>query len=234
MGRIIEQQTNIWGAQGSKAEPQRSDLWVVDFSQAISGMNQQIREEQYALAPLDPTLEPYYAHSVHLPPLGVRPEEVRRDSRPYKMPGFDECLGDIRIGFILDSGVAATSSKVYKLLDTWRAFTRAGTGSLGNEDAIQQLNKNYRVDYAFDISLTLLRGNSNPTLSSDPNDEAGVLPDTTGDEVSNDLEQSGVILIENAWLGSFKVSELEYHRTEVVKIEAVFFAENILNEPIAS
>ncbi len=235
MARIIEEQKNKWGVQGQQFEPQRADLWAIDFSQAISGMNQQIAANSYDLDKLAQKLEPFFAASVTLPPLVVKAEEVRRDSRPYKMPSFDDSLGEIKVVFIFDTAINATSSKVYKVLDTWRAFVRAGRGSLGHESAIPALNEHYRIDYAFDVTLTLLRGSSNPQINAPNPDVPTVAPvfDTIF-RISNDLEQTTIYSLESAWLGSFRITELDYARgNEVVKIDATFYAENILNEPVA-
>lgn len=240
MGRIIEEQRNLWGAQGQEVEPQRADLWVVDFRQAITGLNQQIATlESSDLEKLADTLEPFYATSVNLPVLATRAEDVNRDSRTYKMPGADEPLGEIKIVFLFDTTTNAKRSKVYALLETWRAFIRAGRGAMGNEASVTQLNEHFRIDYAFDIGLTLLRGSSNPTVNfsnqvsnvGNPSASPQFVIDAG---VTNDLEQTAIYLLENAWLGSYRITDLDYSRgNELVKIEATFYAENILNEPIA-
>jgi len=235
MARIIEEQQNLWGRQGQPIEPQRSDLWVVDFSQVITGLNQQIAANNYDLDKLAEKLEPFYATTVTLPPLVIKAEDVRRDSRPYKMPAFDDALGEIKVVFLFDTAIAATTSKVYKLLDTWRAFVRAGRGGMGHETSIDQLNEHFRIDYAFDINLTLLRGSSNPQVNAPNPEEPTVAPVfTTLEGVSNDLERTAIYSLENAWLSSFRITDLDYSRgNELVKVEATFYADNILNEPVA-
>ena len=238
MARIIQQQTNLWGVQGAQTEPQRSDLWVVDFRDAISGLNNQITTES-GLDQLSSELEPFHILSVALPPLIVKAEEIKRDSRPYKMPAYDEPIGEVKIVLYYDSPIT-TASKVYKMLDTWRAFVRAGRGAMGHEVSVS-LNDNYRIDFAFDITLTLLRGSSNPQANAEPSAQVVNVATPGGSPqfaiapgVTNDLEQTAIYILENAWLSSFKISDLDYTRgNELVKLEVIFVAENILNEPIA-
>lgn len=248
MARIIQQQNNTWGSQGATTDVQRADLWVVNFRDAITGLNNQITAAN-GLDKLSSELEPFHVLSVNLPPLATKTEEIRRDSRPYKMPAWDEPVGEVKMVLYYDTPIAPSASKVYKMLDTWRAFVRAGRGAMGNEVEIA-LNDNFRIDYAFDITLVLLKGNSNPTitvqaaaqtlqntpqLASGFNATNSALSSLGGGEVSNDLEQTAIYLLENAWLSTFRITDLDYTRgNELSKIEATFVVENILNEPIAA
>jgi hypothetical protein len=236
VSRIFEQK-NVWGSQGG-LNPQRADLWFVDFTQVLRGINAQLPNTDNtmvvlplatlvspfyvttALAPLGSRVEPYYVASVSLPSLGIKAEEIRRDSRPYMMPGFDDPLSEIKVVFILESPVSTKNSKIYQFLDTWRAFTRAGRGAMGNEKTVT-LNSRFTVVFRFPVSITLLRGNANPTIQTLAVANAQ-LP------VSNDVEDCGVWQLENMWLSRFRATDLDYSKgNEIVRIEATFYADNI-------
>lgn len=151
MGSRVVEQVNPWGRQQG-SEPQRSDLWVVDFRAALNGIHEVITEDL-------PPVQGYHVQSVSFPALTVKPETFRRDSRSYQMPGFDEPLDAIRMTFVLDVQDVEEGSHVYQFLDKWRRLVRAGRGAYGQEPEIT-LNANYRVDYAFNVYAILLAGGS--------------------------------------------------------------------------
>lgn len=150
MARIIEQR-NVWGRTKGQ-EPQRLDLWALDMTSAV----QQIAEQ---LGIQLPDIPGYFAASVTVPELRVLPDVVRRDSRPYNMPGWDNQLDAVRVNFIVDANPESDQSIIYQTLDAWRTLVRAGRGSMSSEMSVN-LNQNYRVDYSFDIMVYLLRGNA--------------------------------------------------------------------------
>jgi hypothetical protein len=197
--RIVDEQTNTWG-RAAGIEAQRTDLWVVDFREAIAGLretstvaqdtNTEFPNSSFLMSLSDilptATLATYFCKSVSLPELRVRPDVVRRDSRPYNMPSWDDPLDPIRISFLLDCYKAGTvespyQSDVYNVLDFWRALVRAGRGSMSEEYAIR-LNNDYRVDYAFNVTVRLLRpGIPEVVTTSAPlNQFTGQQPDPFG------------------------------------------------------
>lgn len=243
MSRVITNQNNLWGKQ-SGIEPQRSDLWIVDFSLALTGLSGAANVSGLAsvvngrtgassmnsgvpVPYVPPAIPTYYASSVTLPDLKIRSEAVRRDSRSYPMPSWDESLEPVRINFLLDcfkpGGAFKTpyQSDIYQMLDVWRAVVRAGRGSVSSEYSIT-LDNNYRIDYAFDLRVMMMRASSAPSLNPDASDPALI--------VSNDLEFSLQLRLVNCWLSSFRVSELNYEGAKMVQIEALFHAEDIRQE----
>lgn len=150
MARIIEQR-NVWGRTKGQ-EPQRLDLWALDMTSAV----QQIAEQ---LGLQLPDIPGYFASTVALPEQRVQNEIVRRDSRPYQMPGWDVPLEPVRVNFIVDANMDSEQSIIYQVLDAWRTLVRAGRGGMSTENSVN-LNQNYRVDYNFDIMVYLLRGNA--------------------------------------------------------------------------
>lgn len=191
MSRIFNQK-NVWGAQGG-LDAQRSDLWQIDFTQVVRGINDQIRNGpnsktavvETQIQPITSTVEPYYISSVSMPTLKVKAEEYRRDSRPYMMPGFDESLPEIKVVFILETPTQVARSKVYTFLDTWRAFVRAGRGALGNERTVT-LNQYFKVGFKFPVSIILFRGNLNPVVNTIANMVTSEYYGTV-DDLANDL-----------------------------------------------
>jgi len=149
----------MWGVTGGE-NPQRTDLWQVDLTDVLDGLNDQAGLE-FLLKPIPH----YYAASVALPELRVKGEAIRRDSRAYMMPSWDEPLEPVKIIFYVDDGFnrAAVSSndipnsKIYRLLDSWRQVVRAGRGAVGSENEIS-LNADYTLAFRFPINVHLLRG----------------------------------------------------------------------------
>jgi len=223
----IKDQRNTWGSAGENApNPQRADLWQVDLKSVVDGWNQEIANalevEDTGLAPLG-EFSRFFAQSVSLPELKVGSAEYRRDSRPFLMPVFDEPLGAFSIKFIMDSPTNATKSKIYRLLDTWRAVVRAGRGAMGDEPVFV-LNSAYRINFVFDIAVTLLRGALNPQIAESL-DSATPSPEFA---VNNDLEVCGEYTLRSVWLSSFKINDLSYTTgNQIVTIDAQLVAGNL-------
>lgn len=263
MARIIDNQTNVWGRQQG-AEPQRSDLWVADFNQAINGTpglnggpgSPSLRSVIEKATPMTSGIAKpfipskffsYYCQSVELPELRTRADEIRRDTRPYRVPWWDEPCDSLRIKFILDcykpgsTGQSPYTSDVYQLLDVWRAVVRAGRSSMSSEYAIT-LDGNYRIDYAFDVKLSLLRGSTPSVMNlTAATTAANYFPGVFGQvarasvssnlaqglAIQNDLEISLQLILVNCWLSSFRLSELSYENTRLTLLDAVFYLEDI-------
>ena len=156
------------------------------------------------------------------------------------MPDYDAELDPVRMLFMLDTDYPTVSgSPVHILMDRWRAFVRAGRGAFGNEQAVR-LNQRYRIDYAFDVHLRLLRGGkpqlaklgvtSNSSKSQSAATASRALRSNAFDSAT-DLEVTALITLERTWLSSFKLTDLNYAQGNThAMIEAAFFAENVLNE----
>jgi len=234
MARIINDQINTWGREKG-VDAQRSDLWVIDFNHVLANLDSTLTDtgamSTGVTAPYVPMkLSTYYAASVSMPELKVRAEPVRRDSRPYQMPSWDDPLDAIRVVFWLDcyktggSAVNPFQSDLYQMLEAWRAVVRAGRGQMSSEYAIT-LNENYSMNYAFDVRVNFLRGSSNPQVT--PASTATSFR-TASEAVSNDLEYSLRFRLVNCWLSSFKTTELTYESAKLLQIESIFYAEDIL------
>lgn len=211
MARIV-QQTNPWVTQaggGGGLDPQRSDLWKIDLSQVSNGLTR-------VLGRRVPGIPTYFAQSMSLPEPRVKADTFRRDSRPYNMPSFDDPLDAVKINFILESPGPGESSIIYRFLDQWRQVIRAGRGGMSASAPNIALDANYRIDYAFNINVFLLRGTSGAEITS------------TGP--NNDLEYSAVYTLVNAWLGSFKLADVSHEGTRVMTVEAQIYPEDILDQ----
>lgn len=248
-------QKNIWGSTGGD-EPQRSDLWFVDLSLAVAGLNAQIQGGNFEI--LSGTLEriadvlPHQAASVSVPEVRVRSEPIKRDSNPYNTAAADDAPDAARIQFILDAKrggktVTPFESNVYKLLTVWRTFVRAGRYPMSTEAAIT-LNDRYRIDSTFDIPVVMLRG-AEPTLLTSSQSItqtlatnklfAGVEPgndgsdsislhDIVGNEIASDLQVSTRLILKKAWISSFKISDISYKSSDIVTLDAQFYIEDVL------
>lgn len=286
MPRVVTDQKNLWGAQGGY-EAQRKDLWIVDFRDAVSLVSAQMDSRLSAVPP-------YFVRSVSLPELRVKADVFRRDSRPYNMPGWDDALDPVKMTFVVDSRSDKESSHIYRFLDSWRQLIRAGRGAMGEEPTIA-LNRDYRIEYGFNLTLILLKGGNLKTVDLDVARNSSLLVGTaiqstlssglfntvnlfngqtvkrfpgesdlafaarqrqqqqleaakanlqrqsdrlssTGTTdlkkliIANDLQYSGLYILENAWLGGFKMGDLDYSDAgNFHTIEATFYAENILD-----
>lgn len=156
---------NPWGREGGP-NPQRTDLWQVDLSEVIKGVNATIKAVQAVNFPTLPDVPRYFPASISIPEQKVRAEMVRRDSKPYNMPSWDEPLDSFKILFVMDDGGKnsvsdESQSTIYTILDIWRSLVRAGRGAMGAEPSIR-LDDHYRIDYAWPIYLYMLKGYSLP------------------------------------------------------------------------
>jgi len=218
---ILKSAINPWGRSGSGAELQRADLWEIDFQIPFNFFtsNGIFGGGFYGID------IKYNAVSVSFPEVRTNPEVVRRDSRPYNFPGWDEAVGALRIVFRVDAGAAASSktagvreyaysrSQLLKFLDTWRAVVRAGRGPMSNERHFVN-NVAYGTPYAHDFGINLLRGASNPSL----------------DDSSSGMSYSTKLTAKNAWLSSTQLSDLSYEKgNEIFTVSTVFFCDDILN-----
>jgi hypothetical protein len=165
-------QINLWGKQadaGTGFNPQRIDLWMVDFKMAVDGVS------KAANIPIDPIL-PQYLRSISLPEVRTKAEPIRRDSVPFQMPSWDDPLDAIKITFLMDTHQQDDVCNVVQFLDAWLALTRAGRGNrvLGyNMDNVSLLlNNNFSIDFRFDVSLSLLRGVEPTNISNLTNQQS--------------------------------------------------------------
>jgi hypothetical protein len=151
-------QTNLWGKQADEGlglEPQRNDLYLVDFASALKNV---ATASKLQLAPIIP----HYVRSITLPELRTKADPVRRDSNAYNMPSWDDPLDPVKLAFVLDTKDANDKSDVIQFLDAWLALTRAGRGSRNQGYSAPsnwlKLNSDFRVDFQFNVNVFLLRG----------------------------------------------------------------------------
>lgn len=219
---MIVQAENPWGVRNG-LEPQRNDLWYLDMRNVVDGIMGRIPDspipsqvgysktwDTQTMYGYANELQPmggnsgavkFYAISLGLPELIVSPEVVRRDSRPYNVPGFDSPLGQIRVTFIMDSSRRKEGddgigrSEVYSLLNAWRTLVRAGRGEMSTEYALS-LDKNFRASHAFDINVYFLGG-------VDIQEAKAAIDNPITSTLGLNVTQ--VYAIKNCWLSSFGI-----------------------------
>lgn len=262
-------QTNLWGKQsdtGLGLEPQRNDLWLVDFTSARLNV-----AKATGLSTLTPIL-PQYVRSIAPPELRTKADAVRRDSIPFQMPSWDDPLDPIKIVFLMDSHEQDDICNVVNFLDAWLALTRAGHGSrwegYNATPGWMTLNANYSVDCFFDVQLFLLRGAALNTGGFSPSSNTALQQTMTAanaafrsQQIANGLTQTGqavppsvsagaqtptntaatsqgapfeqdmviwsIYTLHNAWLGAYKVSDLNYAESGLVTVDATFYADEV-------
>jgi hypothetical protein len=212
MSRLIDDATkrNTWGSAAgvgvNQLEPQRSDLWYVDFTNAILGVGDQLQ------VPSLLAVRKQLVQNVALPDTKIKAEYFRRDSLPYMMPSWDEPLEAVKMTFLLDTNTNAVST-MQDFLSKWLELVRAGRGFRstgykpdGHGNSPVLLDANYQSDYRFDCFLSFLRGNTNA-------------------ETFSDLEAWQTLKLQQAYVASFRISDLSYTNTALVSLEACFYVE---------
>lgn len=188
---------NPWGSEAKGGlDTQRSDLWVADFSDVIKGLN------------LSLDTASFYVKSITFPKLEVEAASFRRNNSARFFPGLDTAPGPISMEFHLDIGPASTS-KIYTLLNTWRAAVRGGRGPASDEIYLPVTSPRYYVPFKFSIPVLFL-ATFGPT--NDP----------------NPFEPSMGYRLDRAWLASFSIGQVDYGTSDGAKISADFYADDIV------
>jgi hypothetical protein len=227
MSRLISPKNmlNTWGKQidpsnPAPLEPQRSDLFVLDFGKTpatianllnVDGVTVQATKE----------IPTQYIRSINLPEVKVRAEAFRRDSIAYNMPSWDEPIEAIKIAFVLDTHDGEDESDVLEFLDRWIALVRAGRGSrfqgynAPNKQGYVTLDANFGVTYAFDIYVRLLRG-------------------VSATDIFTTLSMTAHIewALRQAWCAGYKLSDFTYENSSLTLVDATFYAEAVERKKI--
>lgn len=209
----------MWGsaaATGTALEPQRADLWKVDLSDVVNGLNSQNAFGILGL-PVVREIYPQLVQSVVLPDIKMKPEVIRRDSVPFQMPSWDEPLDAVKIVFLVDSSDNLNQSLVLSLVQTWQAVVRAGRGdrTLLYNAGVFPLDDNYQANYAFNLRISLLRGS---LTTQAPNNVSST---------QAWLEIDAEWILSAAWLASWKLSDLNYTESRLMTLEAVLYGEDL-------
>lgn len=210
MPRLTKDPLNLWGRPTLNGAPglelQRSDLWVLNLDTAIQGLS---RISAYSGGFDTATLQ---VASVSLPPLSIKADEFRRDSRPVLMPGFDEAVSPVKLTFNLDAAGAGKqwhdfySSNLYHFISTWLRVTRSGRNSISLSEQDEPgesgnfMDENYRVPYRYNLLLKFGRGSADGALL----------------EVSTQYE------LRSAWPISMQLSEVSYDKSDHVQLVCQF------------
>lgn len=243
MPRLINlaSQKNCWGTTTEEGlEPQRNDLWLVDLSEVVKGLDK-LRLFYKVGVSNAPVFLPQFVQSVTLPEQKIKAEVFRRDSVPFNLPSWDEPLDATKIVFLLDTQERVNQSVVLAIMKAWTLAVRAGRGN--RTDGPYATTKNsvtldatFRYDYAFSVRIALLRGGKGET--TEPNDAQMVQMNTPtkrtqGQQKARPLTQisrlqySGNWLLKDAWLGGWKMSDLNYTTSGLVTVEATLYAESL-------
>ena len=205
---------NPWGAQDSRLDQQRTDLWLVDLDVPAKDMSVSIDNTRL------------YAISVKLPDLDMMVESFRRDSRPYYLPGYDKPVEVASITFLYPlPKIGQDYPIIYQLLYKWRERVRAGRGSMSGEpQTFISAAGNYVVKSSWDIPVRLLRGERTTDELTDESVDLSA-------QGSPALETSSAHILKNAWLASLGVSELDMGQAKGLEIKATFACEDVLLAP---
>jgi hypothetical protein len=236
---------NLWGSEGSSLEPQRTDLWALNFS---SVHTKHLRDR------VPKVLPPYFPTAFSPPERRILPEPYRENNQAVMRPGYDVPLGLFRVTFILDAPILGDFSVVQDFIDAWYSLVQSGREmSFNGRKSTFVLNSDYTFpQYEFDIVLCLLRGlkpfemekfnalqqvaYANRQNQSTVNNTASALSGSHSLDVSLRHEGSGqpesvyglpvssYYLIKGAWPFTQKLSELTYEGSRVATLEVDFAA----------
>lgn len=181
MGNAIhtKMQRNLWGTTNALREPQRTDLWYVDFTNALSQINSALRVSGITGGIDLGSWQPQYARSISWPSTMVKAEAYLQDNIPIQQPAEDEPLGEIKISFIWDTAPQTNNSYITQFLQIWHDLVRAGRGaryqgfqgsdgSSGETQSWIPLDDYFQINCNFDVAVVLLRGGSQKNMSSAP------------------------------------------------------------------
>lgn len=140
--------TNPWGT--SALEAQRSDMWVVDFSQVARGIGVAL-QGTYDLSPL--------ARQVIMPEESVNSENFMTYDRITKFPTNLNAIGPVRCNFLLGYGSVVN---IVNFLKTWKERSLIGQNNLVPDESIPALDPTNWANNAFkfDVTIQFIRGNS--------------------------------------------------------------------------
>lgn len=243
--RQFAQQLNPWGRQGG-IDPQRSDLWLIWFTDVVQGL----REQASSVADFSELddIYPYEAQTLALPEQKIRTETVKRDSRAYQTPSWDEPLDPIRMTFLLNVNSGPERRQgILAIFTAWRALIRAGRGAVSREHSFR-LNDDYRINFAFDVPVLLLKGGrlraattasqATPLLRPNLAGLPGILvgpqssffsaSTTNRPATKTDLEVSYTFRLIKLWLVGWQVQQLSHEETKLLQITATFCADDIV------
>lgn len=283
MGRINNKsQQNLWGRSGSpegSLDPQRSDLWFVDFKNVVDQLRERLKStvggstgNAQTVDTLGfsrvPGLWPQLVKSIAFPEAKVRAEMIRRGSLPYQLPSWDEPLDMIKVQFIADLTPtdAVTGFTVAKFMRSWLEVARVGRGRRVDGAPIKNVRGEallleegvdgslpfplFRSDFAVymlrglpqsfsqssapDNRVTLARLGAAAAAAARSLGNAFVRPDAllSSSSASGIIDYGGMVVsteirVKNAWLSSFRMSDLTYESPGLVSFEATIYADSL-------
>lgn len=202
---------NPWGRSDTTNDLQRADLWEIDFDTVIKTFTSLCILDSFSGVGPNGIGTKYYAKDVELPERRVGVEVVRRDSRPFSFPGWDEPVGCLKVTFRVDitQDGSVYQSQIYKFLDAWRSVVRSGRGPMSSEPNFVT-DDTWRPPYAQNFLVNMLTGAS---------DSAG------------NPQVSGAFVVVKGWLSSISVGSLSYDKgNEIQTVQATFCCDDFLDK----
>lgn len=223
MGQILDGIKNPWAAAGNPGwigslDPQRTDLFTIDFSEAITSINlillAAVNGPQgniaRSLLGAMPTRSnaAYFPSGVDIPERSVAYTTTRRHEIAYNLPSWDGAQPPLNVTWTMDSGNSVFKvARPLVLLRAWTAIVRAGRdGQDPNELYLDLLTasggRGYVPDYKHDFVVYLWRGKSDAATPAAFTSAA--TPENAG------VELAGRWLVRNAWLTGFQQPSLSH------------------------
>lgn len=209
-------------------DPQRTDLFTIDFSSALTAMQEILRRvaatssvaaQLYEALPTRESLA-LFPVVVALPERHIRSEATRRHDIPYPNPGYDDELAAIGVTWFLECGADdAARSSILAFLRTWQAVTRAGRagqnpGELALDlQAASRSGTGFIPNFRHDFTISLWRGTGT---------RSNVLVDTY-------LELSQRWQVRAGWLAGIHLPELRANQpAAVAEVRTAFHADTVV------
>ena len=131
---------NPWGRAGSTLDPQRADLWQINFDLILTDIRtwlknipgtssgaQRANQILQALPKMDDT--PFYARRVDFPKITIGNYPVRRDNAWFVAPSYDNQPSAVTVNFfheVKSQSASYTGAAIWALMEAWQALARAG------------------------------------------------------------------------------------------------------------
>jgi hypothetical protein len=203
-------------------------MWMLDFTNVVQGLRSVWQE------PIDIGDDlHYFAQKISLPPVQIDTMKVMVGSVPVSFPGMDAVMGDLRIDFLheIPPPGGRQRSRIYFLMNLWKACVRAGRTGLTLDNLITPLSPpnngtgSMVPQFKYDIGIKLLRG-----LGSQ---EAAIINSSinSNDPSVSDIElpTAASYIAKDCWIKELSLDGFDHNsKGEPTLIKTAFAVRNII------
>jgi len=216
-------------------EPQRTDLFTVDFGPVIKAVQpilsgaQSSRARALATALPNPANARFYVNGVDFPEARTSVSTSKRHEQPFPWPSNDEVLSQFTLTFWQDICLEEFSiSSVVAFLYGWRAIVRAGRPGVSDSDIPLSLIEagvgTLIPAYRYDFYIEQWRGrNTDPAL------EVGL-----GTDGQSALELSHRWKVVRGWISGVQPNAIRHAQAQAQEVRATFCADAVVPDTVSA